>query len=844
MPAYLPDHGAPIAPHGERPVQASHEDGADRPRYTIVWEGLQRGLHSFARVNREICLRLIERGHELSFLSPETHDKHSDTFPGKDASFPPSLRASRDAVLAHVRHEWPPNFTPPRSGHWILMQPWEYGSLPRDWVGPNTEKIDEFWAYSRFVRDCYIKSGISADRVHVVPLGVDTSRFHSQVQPLPLGTSKTFKFLFVGGAIHRKGIDILLQSYARAFTASDPVSLVIKDVRSASFYRTSEVRNQIDVVRAQSGAPEILYLDQELTAADVARLYTACDCLVHPYRGEGFGLPIAEAMASELPVIVTGSGAAPDYCSEDHAYLVPARIMRFRHQRIGELETVDYPWLAEADQTVLADRMRHVVDHPHEARAKGRAAGAHIRGRFTWDHTLDVIEARLEQLGQQPIRRFTVPRGKVPGSPDPSSEPAPSHITPVTAKPTSRPRVSLCMIVKNEEAHLSACLESVADLVDEMVVVDTGSTDATAAVASRRGARVHSFEWIDSFAAVRNESLRHAQGDWIFWLDADEMLDEENRLKLRSLLAGLSDENAAYVMRQRSPASTGATAAIVADQVRLFRRLPEVHWSYRVHEQILPALRRTGVDLRRSDIVIQHSGHEDLAVRRRKLDRDLRLLLLENKERPDDPFTLFNLGSLYHETGRPAEALPLLQRSLERSRPRASIVTKLHALITGCLRQLQRPQEALDACQAGLKHTPDDDELLFLNALIQRELGDAAGAKATLIQLLCAPRVASLANGDDALRGYKARHNLAVIYEETGRPAEAEAQWRAAVIENPHFSTGWLRLGELYLKQERWDDLEAAAGGLSGCPSGPAKAIALRRAARPCATRRQTQFPP
>ncbi len=460
----------------------------------------------------------------------------------------PAARSSRS-----VRHEWPPNFTPPMSGHWILMQPWEYGSLPRDWVGPHAEKIDEFWAYSRFVRDCYIKSGVSADRVHVVPLGVDTSRFHSQAQPLPLGTSKTFKFLFVGGAIHRKGIDILLQSYAQAFTASDPVSLVIKDVGSASFYRTSEVRNQIDVLRAQAGTPEILYLDQELTAAEVPGLYTACDCLVHPYRGKGFGLPIAEAMACELPVIVTGSGAALDYCSEDHAYLVPARIMRFRHQRIRELETVDYPSLAEADQTALADRMRHVVERPHEARAKGTAAGAFIRGHFTWDHTLDVIEARLEQLRQQPIRRFTVPRGKVPGSQPASSEPVPSRITPVTATPKSHPRISLCMIVKNEEAHLAACLESVVDLVDEMVVVDTGSTDATAAVALRRGAQVHSFEWINSFAAARNESLRHAHGDWIFWLDADETIDEENRLKLKSLLAGLRDENAAYVMRRAPP---------------------------------------------------------------------------------------------------------------------------------------------------------------------------------------------------------------------------------------------------------------------------------------------------
>src|SRR5581483_8644381 len=92
---------------------------------------------------------------------------------------------------------------------------------------------------------------------------------------------------------------------------------------------------------------------------------------------------------------------------------------------------------------------------------------------------------------------------------------------PVTCAParTGRPRVSLTMIVKDEEANLPACLQSVADLVDEVIVVDTGSTDATVAVAQRLGARVHHFPWVDSFAAARNESLQHATGEWVLWLD-------------------------------------------------------------------------------------------------------------------------------------------------------------------------------------------------------------------------------------------------------------------------------------------------------------------------------------
>ena len=106
------------------------------------------------------------------------------------------------------------------------------------------------------------------------------------------------------------------------------------------------------------------------------------------------------------------------------------------------------------------------------------------------------------------------------------------------------PSVSLCLIARDEEAHLPACLASAAGLFDETVVVDTGSADRTRAGAAA-GARVCDFPWADDFAAARNESLRHATGAWASWLDADERLDEDNRGKLRALLAGLTDDNAA-----------------------------------------------------------------------------------------------------------------------------------------------------------------------------------------------------------------------------------------------------------------------------------------------------------
>jgi tetratricopeptide (TPR) repeat protein len=157
-----------------------------------------------------------------------------------------------------------------------------------------------------------------------------------------------------------------------------------------------------------------------------------------------------------------------------------------------------------------------------------------------------------------------------------------------------RPRVSLCMIVKNEEANLSPCLESVTGLVDETIVADTGSTDRTRDIPARAGARVVDFPWVDSFAAARNESLQHATGDWIFWLDADDRLDEENQGRLRTLFAGLRDENAAYAMKCVCLPDQSSQAATVVDHIRLFRNHPQARWKYRVHEQILPAVRRLG----------------------------------------------------------------------------------------------------------------------------------------------------------------------------------------------------------------------------------------------------------
>jgi tetratricopeptide (TPR) repeat protein len=285
---------------------------------------------------------------------------------------------------------------------------------------------------------------------------------------------------------------------------------------------------------------------------------------------------------------------------------------------------------------------------------------------------------------------------------------------------------------------------------------------------------------------------------------------DANRAKLKDLFARLGDENAAYAMKCGCAGGGTGRSETIVDHVRLFRNDPRLRWTYRVHEQILPALRAAGGEVRWSDVTIRHVGYVDPAVRRAKLDRDLRLLHLDDRAKPDDPFTLFNLGTVYLDLNKPAEALSLLRRSLQRSRPADSIVRKLYALIVGCHRRLGKPDEALAACREGLGQYPRDAELLFLEGLLQRERGDAAAAESSWRRVLDGNDGAHFGSIDGGLAGPKVRHNLAVLFVDQKRYADAEARWREALAADPSYSPARPGLAEAYLALGRWADLDDA----------------------------------
>ncbi|MHB8172748.1 MAG: hypothetical protein ACYDG6_14660, partial [Thermincolia bacterium] len=189
--------------------------------FNVVWEGMFFANSSLALVNREIALQLLDKL-DLSIVhkGERQFDIESET---RFQPLDKLVNRNQDKIDFHVRHQWPPDFHTPWSGRYILMQPWEYGYLPVSWLEPIKNQVMEVWAYTNYVRDCYIRSGIDPDKVKIIPLGVNPQIFHPQVKPTQLATNKGFKFLFIGGTIHRKGFDILLEAYTEEFSKEEDV---------------------------------------------------------------------------------------------------------------------------------------------------------------------------------------------------------------------------------------------------------------------------------------------------------------------------------------------------------------------------------------------------------------------------------------------------------------------------------------------------------------------------------------------------------------------------------------------------------------------------------------------
>ena len=372
-------------------------------RVRIAFQGEFFAYNSMATVNRELARALLAQPGAAPVVVPD------EPLPEPSVAADPRFAALRD----HMRRGVPPCDVLIRQSNGaadfrrvdgvrtiVQILPWEYGALPAAWVdGLRAGGADEVWTPTEYCRAMFLAAGIEPERVTVVPNGIDPERFSPDrvVEPYPLATRATFRFLYLGGVLPRKGVDVLLAGYRRAFSAGSDVALVLKLFGTRSFYQLDDAGESFRAFAADPAAPELVLIDEDLTDEDVIRLYRSCHALAFPYRSEGFGLPMLEALACGVPVIATAGGAADAFLDDEVAYRIPAQRVSIGGVMRGEQLSGEGWWL-EPDVDALAALMRHVVEHPEEARAKARLGAQRARNDWTWDRAAEVAAARLRSL--------------------------------------------------------------------------------------------------------------------------------------------------------------------------------------------------------------------------------------------------------------------------------------------------------------------------------------------------------------------------------------------------------------------------------------------------------------
>lgn len=364
-------------------------------------------------------------------------------------------------------------------------------------------------------------------------------------------------------------------------------------------------------------------------------------------------------------------------------------------------------------------------------------------------------------------------------------------------------KLSLCMIVRNEEEHLPRCLKSMREVVDEIIVVDTGSSDRTVAIAESFGAKVYHFPWTGDFSAARNVSLEKATGDWIIFLDADEELVPGDGAKLREIVAS-GEADGYYLTEINFVGDKPGIDAVVNTAFRVFRNRPEHRFSGAIHEQIVACVQAHGGKIAFSDIRINHYGYlNQPSLGKKKIQRNLDILKREVKKRPEDNFTRFNLGVEYLRLNNYQEALKEFQKAFYKLPSlEVAYASVLLRNIVLCLKELKRYSEALAVLEDAIEAYPDYTDLLFLKACVYADMKDFDAAVAAYKECLARGESNTRHVTQQGVGSYRAWYGLGQTYEQLGDYARAVKAYTEALKTNRYFLGPVFNLAGILIPRE------------------------------------------
>jgi tetratricopeptide (TPR) repeat protein len=434
----------------------------------------------------------------------------------------------------------------------------------------------------------------------------------------------------------------------------------------------------------------------------------------------------------------------------------------------------------EPDEPALLWRVAHLLDALGAQPAAGALSDA-ARG-------LDPeLLAELEQAG---IGAEGIQSAALPATASEELSSRALSLTERLGRESKQPRLSLCMIVRDEEEMLGRCLGSVAGAVDQIVVVDTGSGDRSVEIARSFGAEVISVEWAGSFAEARNVSLDAAESEWVLFLDADEVLIDGSRERLRELTRRTWCEGFDFtVLNHTGDIEDGTSVSHTA--LRMFRNRPQHRFEGRLHEQIadrLPSFLPGRV--RRSGLAIEHFGYlKAVRAQRAKSERNIGLLRLQQAEGPPGAFLHFNLGSEHAAAGDHEAALLEFERawSLLADPQAVEFAPALIRRLIGAQRACARHEEAVSLAREGLDLFPDFTDLLFEQALAHAALGETELAVELFERCLAMGDAPPRFPSDAGCGSHLALVQLAELRREGGESAPALILLERCLSEHPSY---------------------------------------------------------
>lgn len=393
------------------------------------------------------------------------------------------------------------------------------------------------------------------------------------------------------------------------------------------------------------------------------------------------------------------------------------------------------------------------------------------------------------------------------------------------------PTISLCMIVRDEEKCIAKCLASVQGVVDEIIVVDTGSKDETKKIAAGFGAKVIDFIWTGSFADARNASLEAANKDWVLFLDADEYLAPSSHEALRTAVAQAGTEGY-YIPIVNIYGNEQHPEQCRDILFRLFRNRSEYRFRGAIHEQVLNSILEKDDNANIAiahDITIYHYGYLDSQVQvKEKIKRNLELLAQQIKEFPDDKYVMYQYGLELYRAERYGESIEMLKKSLAGLKPggpESMYLPKLIRLLVMAHYQAHRYEEAIRYVKYGLSIYTDYADLYHYGGLCFYELRAYGTSFDYFAKATTLGEQAYVYGSYPGIRGFRSYFNMGKICEEFGSEEEALGYYLTCFRENPSFYIALEQIIRILVKGEESDDVRIALANMCECCTAEAKFI-------------------